>query len=152
MSDFCAWSRCFAVCKSDHKWCSCFGYCYYFFSFLTLSLNDSVTPSPSPLLMKNWLGLIRDEFSDLILCFPLQSTSTSPFCSFLASLIKTTRLVHLSEPSSERYSLPRHIRPICGGAAAGTPSAHCRVLRSDVRRRHPPLCCSYCKLRAVAPQ
>lgn len=101
--------------------------------FFPLISNPCNTRSVSTMVEK----LIRTNPRLILQCLP-QSSSTGffLFCSFLHGLIKTTWLVHLSESSSERYSLPRHIRPICSGTAAGVPSAHCQALCSDVRRRH----------------
>lgn len=92
--------------------------------------------TPSPLDDE----LIRTNPRLILWCLLARSGSAILLCSFLSALIKTMRLLHLSESSSDRCSLPRHIRPISGGAAAaaaaGVPSTHCQPLGSDVRRRH----------------
>lgn len=108
---------------------SCCNYSLWYFSQSSLKWHCDTTFSLDEELLRTNPRLI-------LWCLPLQSPSTPLFCSFLSSLIKTTKLAHLFESSSERYSLPRHIRAICCSMAAGVPSACCRALFSDVRCRH----------------
>lgn len=66
---------------------------------------------------------------------PSLPKTLAQFSSVAYPLVKSMWSVHLSERSSECYSLPRRIGSICDWAAAGAPSAQRRPLCSDVRHR-----------------